>query len=224
MDLVTPLVSVLIAFLAFVLVGLACDLLSSLLMRVLSVVCGEAIYLLWSTLFLPGVLMHELSHALFLFVTGAEIDEIVVREDTRHPLVLFRRRGYQGGATSSGHTAGHVACVWRGPVPVESLQRVFGSIAPTVVGVVAMVALYRVIAGSCEAWWQYMIACYLFVCALLGSSMSVADLENMAPGLPVCLLLLYVIFLAFGVDLQTFVPEPIMSWIRSLQGPVFRRR
>ena len=221
MDLVTPLYGVLFVLVILMVAGLACDVLSTLVMRLLRLVFGEGVYRVWSLVFLPGVMMHELAHATLLFLTGAEVDEIVILEDTSRPIVLYRRRGYLPSAQGTGRTAGHVAFVWRGPFVLESLQRVLGSVAPTVVGVTAMVLVFRMMVGPssvCVYWWQYTVCVYFLLCALMGSALSVTDLSVMGPGLPLCAALLDVIFAATGFDVTTLVPLPVVA-----SGPAMRR-
>lgn len=203
-----PLYSVLLVLVGFIAIGLLCDFLSSF---VIGGLLGPVVALGWSTAFLPGVIMHELSHAVFLALFGAKIDDIVVREDSRHPLTLYRRAGFDEGHVSATNTAGHVSYERRGPYLLQSLQRVVGAIAPTVVGVLCMFLLYRCIVGYCAVWWQYAVCIYLFICALGGSAMSTADIADMMPGLPVCLALLYLIFLATGFDVFSFIPAEYLT-------------
>lgn len=214
----TPLYSVLVVFVGFTLVGLLCDLLSTLVMSLLSGLLGPVIYLGWSTLFLPGIIMHELSHAAFLALCGARINDIVVREDTEHPLTLYRRGDLEPAYNCATNRAGHVSYSRRGPYVIQSLQRVLGAIAPTVVGVVCMVVLYGFIVTYCTIWWQYVIFVYLFICALMGSAMSIVDIADMGPGLPVIMAILYVIFLITGFDAISYIPVQYLDALRAFVG------
>lgn len=101
---------------------------------------------------------------------------------------------------------------------IQSLQRVLGAIAPTVVGVVCMVVLYGFIVTYCTIWWQYVIFVYLFICALMGSAMSIVDIADMGPGLPVIMAILYVIFLITGFDAISYIPVQYLDALRAFVG------
>lgn len=62
--------------LAFVVTGLALGALVSLANDILSSAFGSVVHRSWGTIFLPGVLMHEVSHAVFLFIAGTKISEV----------------------------------------------------------------------------------------------------------------------------------------------------
>ncbi len=186
--------------LALVAVGLVVGALTSVVDSVLSVVLGPLIYRGGGTLFLPGVIMHELAHAVFLFVTGAKIGAIVVRADSRHPWTLYRLRGVPLSDGASRHCTGYVLFSLRGPFLLKSFQRVLGSAAPTVVGILCMGGIVGLAITYCTTWWQYVICIYLFVCALNGSGMSTLDVKDMLPGLPVCLIVVYVVLLVTQCD------------------------
>jgi hypothetical protein len=181
--------------LVLVVVGLAIGILTSVVNRVLSTILGSIVYRGGDTLFLPGVIMHEMSHALFLFITGAKIGEIVVRADSRHPWVLYRARGVSPSRGITPRCTGYVSFGLRGPFLVKSFQRVLGSVAPTVMGLACMALLIGLITTYCTAWWHYAICIYLLLCALNGSGMSTLDVKDMLPGIPVCLVLVYVVLL-----------------------------
>lgn len=192
--------------LIFVAIGLTLGALASLVNHILSSVFGSMVFRSWGTIFLPGILMHEISHAIFLFATGAKIDEIVVRADSRHPWTLYRARGVKRSRSPMSHHAGYVSFHMRGPFVLQSFQRVIGSIAPTIVGLVCSVGLISMLMKDGNTWWQYAIYIYLLICVLNGSSMSTTDVKNMLPGLPVCLVALYAILLGTQLNLFTLCP------------------
>lgn len=214
-----PLYNTIAIPLIFIAIGLSIGALTSLINNILSSILGSVVYRSWGTIFLPGVVIHELSHALFLFVTGAKINEIVVRADSRHPWTLYRARGVRSSQGCLPNSTGHVSFRMRGPYILQSFQRVIGSIAPTVVGVGCAAGLVYVIMVYCTAWWQYAICIYLLVCVLNGSSMSTTDIKNMLPGLPVCLLVLYTVL--FATQFNMFSSYPAIEALLPGLGIVF---
>gem|GEM_PF-2500124 len=213
-----PLYSTLLLAAIFIVVGLVLGFLARAIDALLSLPLGSAVYSAYGTIFLPGILMHELAHALFLALTGAQVTEIVVREDSRHPWALYRdRRAYPSGSYGANR-AGHVAYRRRGPFVLQSLQRVLGACAPTVVGLACLIGLINLLMNGCSVWWQYAICIYLLVCVLNGATLSTADIRDMAPGLPVVLLALYVVFLATGFDATALVPADVTRWAAAVAG------
>jgi len=209
-QLLTPLYGTIFLVVAFMAVGRLLDALCGVVTGLVAGVLGDVVYWGWGTVFLPGTVMHELAHALFIACTGGRVTQIVVREDSRHPWVLYSARGRAPSSRVCPGGVGHVSYVLRGPYVAKSIQRVLGSIAPTVVGVVCMGALVGVLRDGLDAWWQVALVVYLLLCALAGSTLSSVDVEEMLPGLPVCLVLVYVVLLASGFDpLGAF-----LSWAR----------
>lgn len=212
----TPLYGTIAVVAAFIAAGLVLGWLGSLVDSFLSGVLGSVVYRAWSTLFVPGVIMHELSHALFLTLTGARVTEIVVRADSRHPWTLYRSRSASSQARYSSAASGYVSYRRRGPFIVQSLQRVAGASAPTLVGVACIYLLVQALMGSCSVWWQYALCIYLLICAINGATLSTVDIRDMAPGLPVCLVILYLVFLATGFDVIAL----FHSWL-SIEVPFY---
>lgn len=196
----TPLYSTIAVVVVFMLVGLLLGWVGRLVDSLLSSVLGGVVYNAWGTIFVPGVMMHELSHALFLSLTGACVSEIVVREDSRRPWTLYRARGVAPANRYASAAAGHVSYRRRGPYLLQCIQRVAGASAPTFVGLTCIVVLVQALMHDCTQWWHYALCIYLLICAINGATMSTVDIRDMAPGLPVCLVIIYAAFLLTGFD------------------------
>jgi hypothetical protein len=177
----------------------------------LSAFFGSFVVRNWSTVFLPGVVMHESAHAVFLTVTGAQVTEVVVREGTRHPWTLYRRRGSLPTPCHAAGLAGHVSYRRRGGFVLESFQRVLGSLAPTIVGIACIAACGNALASICTLWWHYAFFVYLLICALNGATLSAVDIREMLPGIPLCMLILFLVCWITGFDATSMLPAAVRS-------------
>lgn len=136
----------------------------------------------------PGVVYHELSHALFAVLTGAKV----------HSISLRRRPSADG----SGRVLGSVSFSSRGNRVAQAVQRAVTGIAPLVTGVAAMVFITRVLLPACTEVWQQALAGYLFLCVLLHTSLSREDLRRIREGAPIVLAVLFIVFLFAPFDPQ----------------------
>jgi len=126
-----------------------------------------------------GVVIHELSHALFAFLTGAKVTEVAV----------FR---------PEGNALGHVCYYTRGPRILAALQNGLSSCAPVVTGLVVSALLTVKVFPVLTAPWQRGAVIYLLVAVVFHMNMSKADLKNYFKGagvlvpvaLPFCFLYL----------------------------------
>lgn len=125
----------------------------------------------------PGVVVHELSHAIGAFITGAKVINI-----------SFLPRG---------NTLGHVDFALRGGVVKRSIQGLVAGVAPSFV----CTALACYLAGlKLDITWQSILRYYLIVCCLLHCELSGADLRVAIGGVPfvfilvIILRILYMIF------------------------------
>lgn len=142
-------------------------------------------YLLESYLTYPGVVYHELSHALFGFLSGAKVDSI-----------SLRRRDNPDGSVTLGSVQ---LLVSTNPL-LGSLQLTLSGIAPSVMGLVGMSLIFLFAFPSCTTWWMWVLWIYAFVCVLLHSEMSRRDLRSAGSGVPIIALVLFAVFLVFPVD------------------------
>ena len=125
----------------------------------------------------PGVMIHELAHAFFAVITGAKITEVA----------LFK---VEDGAL------GHVNFKNRGNVIVVALQNIFISSAPMFVGATVVV--------GCGIWlsvlpagyiWLKIIIWYLMISMFFHMTMSPADISVYIKGVPLFIVILFVVFL-----------------------------
>ena len=119
-----------------------------------------------------GVVWHELSHALFAFITGAKVEKISFyhKEGDHLGCVRFRPRG------------GWIA---------RSVQLSLSACAPVVMGMMALLGLYLTVHSFHLPVWGIVIAWYLFISVLVHMDMSKEDLESYARGIPFFLILFF---------------------------------
>jgi hypothetical protein len=129
----------------------------------------------------PGTIHHELAHALFAVLTGARVIRITLRP--------------------KGDTLGSVEFIPRGNAVTKSIQVTLASIAPVVCGIGTLALLWFFVFPLCFLWWHYAIFTYGFLCVLLHMNMSSQDIKNALRGTPVCMLLLFLVFLFLKVNL-----------------------
>lgn len=134
----------------------------------------------------PGVVHHELSHALYCILTGGKV--------TR--MVLFCPESKGNGS----FTLGYVNWQPRGPWLFQSVQYYTASMAPTIQGIITLFLLRQFIM-KCSSKGLKVALLYLAFSIFLHMDMSQPDVKGMAKGLPVCTVLIFIICMIFGVDL-----------------------
>ncbi|MCR5339698.1 MAG: hypothetical protein K6E75_14190 [Lachnospiraceae bacterium] len=133
-----------------------------------------ALYLFFAnTLTFPGVVYHELSHALFAFLTGAKINEIK----------LYQKK--------EGHL-GYVNYSPRGAWGLQSLQLTLASCAPVVTGMIAEAVIYYVFTTFTLPIWGKVLLIYLGVSILVHMDMSTADLKSYVRGVFFVMILVFI--------------------------------
>lgn len=128
-----------------------------------------------------GVVVHELSHALFALITGAKITEIA----------LFK---------PENGSLGHVEFQARGNAFLRALQLSVSACAPVVVGSVILFTLIFKVFPVLSTTIQWILTIYALVSVLFHMNMSKADLncyfkgagQLFLAGLPVCLMVFLV--------------------------------
>lgn len=124
--------------------------------------------LLYNYFTFPGVMHHELSHALFALLTGARITATS----------LFKPDLDNG-------TLGSVSFYTRGPSILQALQAYCAGVAPVPCGLLTCSLLHKyVIETTSLTIAQRGILLYLAFCILLHSRLSVADITTAARGIP----------------------------------------
>ena len=135
------------------------------------------VYAVINYLFFPGVMLHELSHALFAVLTGAKVTEVA----------LFKR---------SGESLGHVNFVNRGNMVIRALQNIFISAAP-MFGGTAVILLCRYILMNVADLpvWGKVITIYIGVAMFFHMTMSKQDIKVYVKGIPLFMGILFVVVL-----------------------------
>lgn len=118
-----------------------------------------------------GVIYHELSHALFAFLSGAKIRKIS----------LYHKEG---------NRLGYVKYTPRGIWLFRGLQMSLASCAPVVTGSFAMYWGYRLLTEASLSGWKLFLWGYLMISVLVHMDMSSEDLKVYLKGVPACFLLL----------------------------------
>ena len=181
-------------------VGVVCALLAATVLvsrlletcavHLIALVAGSgSAWLIEGTLTYPGVVYHELSHALFAVVSGARVTSISLRKRT---------------ASDGGTVLGSVQFVPRGPRLVQSLQLLLTGIAPAITGLAGMAAVAALAFPRCSEPWHWAIWIYLFACLLLHSGLSRQDLKGVGRGAPLVVAALFVVFLLAPFDASPF--------------------
>lgn len=188
-DAITDVIMIALLVCAVVAVGFVVEFAFKTILKLF--VKAEKISLIESYLTLPGVLFHECSHALFATLSGAHVTE----------MNLIPRAEPDGSMT-----LGYVTYETRGGKFARSIQSTLASIAPTIMGLIAMGAILMFAIPACEnngvlslIWW------YLFLCLILHSEMSAQDIKVAMSGLPFVCLGLFVIFLFFPLDIEWWI-------------------
>lgn len=135
-----------------------------------------------------GVVHHELSHALFAFISGAKIREIN----------LFKPQG---------NSLGSVQIVPRGNKILKSIQLTLTAIAPVITGIISMCTIAYFVSINIEIMlvWQIILIAYLFISIFFHSTMSTADLKCAIKGLPICAIIIFIIELITKFNLIEFI-------------------
>lgn len=122
-----------------------------------------------------GTVIHELSHAVVAFLTGAKVRKITL--------------------VPRGATLGSVEYTPRGNRFVRGLQQSLSAVAPTVVGTLLLWFLFADIHPFLKEVWQFVLFYYLALSILFHMDLSMADLRNFFSGILSFLALTFVVLL-----------------------------
>jgi hypothetical protein len=173
-----------LAILLTILIGLILYGLKMLVFHMLCAFFGaKAGMFIVNRLTFPGTIHHELSHALFAFVTGAKVTDI--------KLLTFQ-----------GNELGSVKFKPRGTAFLQSIQLCFASLAPVIMGIISLYLMVTMLNPRYAApQWQYFVLIYLEISIFIHMTLSGKDILVALKGLPGMLLLLILIFCLSGFDL-----------------------
>lgn len=146
----------------------------------------------------PGTVHHELSHALAAVLTGARVTAIRL--------------------LPSGKELGSVSMIPPRGALLGSLSRTLSALAPVYFGLLSLYLLYRHGYPLCTTAVSQVLFWYLFASILLHMDLSGADIRTAAKGAPVCLALLFLLFLVLSAifpDLAGNLADPLLSLLRA---------
>jgi len=159
--------------------GLAVSGLTSLLKTVTIAILGPSmVNIIINYLMLPGVIHHELSHAVAALLTGARI------------------KGFS--ITPHGSALGSVEITARGPTILRGLQLSLSAIAPVLFGVLTLYVMYRIY-PNVHTVPQRVLFWYLAVSILLHMTLSGADWKCFYRGVVGTYVVLLVVCLVAGL-------------------------
>jgi len=182
--LTVALISTAIIIFIIPLIGLIIDGISKCIAKALAKTVGVSMTLfVMNYLTFIGTVHHELSHALYGFITGAKIIKIELFKPT-------------------GTTLGQVKLVPRGNAVLRSFQLCMSAIAPTVQGLITECLLLKFFPAQSEIIW---LIVYVIVSIFIHMTMSIQDIKSALKGLPVCALLIYAICFAFNINIVSII-------------------
>ena len=169
-----------------VVLGLIIHFLDSFLTDLIARVTNSAVaFIIRNYLTYPGTIHHELSHALFVLITGAKLEKInLIPKGTMLGSVEFRTRGN---------------------FIQKSIQLSLSAIAPVICGATSLILMIYAVLPHCREVWHYILFIYIFISIFFHMTMSTQDIVNFLKGFPICLLILFIIFLFFKPDLGSML-------------------
>ena len=173
------LVETLLVFGIMLVLGCIVAVINWLLSLVLAMVIGGIpTFFIMNFVTYPGTVHHELSHALFIFLTGGKVRRICL--------------------VPSPTTLGHVEFRTRGNIFFRSLQLSLSAVAPVLCGLMTELLLFTYVYPLTEAGWQKVLFFYLAVSIFIHLTLSIQDLINFFHGLLPSLVVFFLIFLGIN--------------------------
>lgn len=192
-----PLYNAMLIPTAIFVVGLLVEWFGNLLTLMLSWLFGKkAAFFIRNRLTFIGTVHHELAHALFATVSGAKVTKIE----------LFKVRGKQLGC---------VEFYPRGNAVIRAIQMTLASIAPVLCGALSLSVIFWIFTSFPLEIWQIIVLGYLFISIFFHMNMSTQDVKNAWKGIPVILLIEYIVFLVTDINLLADFLAYMRDW-RSL--------
>lgn len=177
-DLAASFIFVLIILSAVPIIGIVMNRIELLQMKALSKLFGVKIAeFICNRLLFLGTVMHELSHALFAFLSGAVVTKI-------RCFTLF-----------SKDTLGYVMFSTKGNAFKQAFQLAFTSCAPTVTGCFIIALLFRLFQRADMPFLYKIITVYAGISVADHMSMSPVDAKNYLKG-SVCIFMIFFVFAA----------------------------
>jgi len=160
--------------------GIVMGMLRKIIYNIISVFSPGFAFVLINYLTFPGVIHHELSHAIFGFISGAKI----------HNITLFH---------PSGMSLGHVDMSYRGPWALRSIQACVSAAAPVFCGMATSCLLYS-LAGLSSSGFLFFLLYYLLFSVLMHMTMSIPDIKCYLKGFIGFFIILLIICILLRFD------------------------
>lgn len=166
--------------------GMIMGLIRKLVYKLVAKISPKFAFVLINYLTFPGVMHHELSHALVGWITGAKI----------HRINLFK---------PSGMSLGSVEISYKGPWILRSLQSCFSSAAPVFCGVVTFFLVISFAIPNVTAMPVLILIYYLLFSLLMHMTMSMQDLKCYTKGCTGLYLIVFIACLCFRFDILSYI-------------------
>jgi hypothetical protein len=127
---------------------------------------------------IAGTILHELSHALLAFLTGAKVTEISFFDRNKDSL-------------------GHITYQAKGPFFLQAIQHSLTACAPVIIGLSSFVLVSYFLLTTIYGIWVQTLLIYLGISIINHSSMSIADLKLYFKGIWAVAIPLFVIIYVF---------------------------
>ena len=148
----------------------------------------EATYFVLNNLSFVGTVHHEIAHAIVAFLTGAKIIDIVLYNPDEH-------------------TLGSVSYYVRGNMIFRSLQCTLASSAPVFCGYITLSLIMKYCYPLAVVNWQKGVLIYIMVSIFIHMTMSDQDIKVAMKGLPVCLIIIFVVVFVLKINLIPYLNE-----------------
>lgn len=132
-----------------------------------------------------GTVHHELAHALLATLTGAKVTE----------LNLFK---------PNGNSLGNIKFTNRGNFITKSIQNTMSALAPVMLGCISEYILYIKLIESTNMIFNIFII-YVMISILLHMRMSKQDIKIAIKGLPICSVIICVIFYILKINIFSII-------------------
>lgn len=154
-----------IVIMSVILIGYIINKIECIVYRILMRFCGNTVAnVVCNYVTFVGIMIHELSHALFARLFGAQINEI--------KLIEFNNNG----------TLGHVIFTPQGGRIKRSIQMTMTSCAPVITGILLQCLFVKLWMMYDMSFWLHVLLIYVMISVFCHMSMSNVDIKNYLKG------------------------------------------
>lgn len=166
--------------------GIVMGIIRKIIYQVMSLLSPKFAFAVANYLTFPGVMHHELSHAVLGFITGAKITKIN----------LFKPRGT---------SLGNVQMIYRGPWLLRCIQGCLSAIGPVALGLVTCVLTYVYILPTLTGASATILVYYLLFSIIMHMTMSPSDMFCFIKGVVGVYLIVLVICVLKNINVLTYL-------------------